>query len=185
MSARRICPDIFSAYADSAYEIDQMGLLADLSPYLTEEERAEYIDTYMQEGCLTADGGLKVFPIAKSTEIFLLNETAWAEFAAETGADKAKLATWEGIAEIAHLYYDWTDAKTPDIEGDGQTFFGRDAFANYMLVGSKQLGKELFPAEDGTVTPQFDHDVLKRLWEKLLCALCQRLVWRLRTLPQR
>ena len=36
-------PSIFSAYADTAYAIDQMGLLADLSGSFTDEERAAYI----------------------------------------------------------------------------------------------------------------------------------------------
>ena len=31
-------PEIFAAYADTAYQIDQMGLVADISPYLTEAE---------------------------------------------------------------------------------------------------------------------------------------------------
>ena len=32
-------PNIFSAYADTAYALDQMGMLVDLSQYLTEDER--------------------------------------------------------------------------------------------------------------------------------------------------
>jgi len=35
--------------------------------------------------------------------------------------------------------------KTPDVPDDGKAFFGRDAMANYMLVGSMQLGTEIFP----------------------------------------
>lgn len=31
-------PDIFAAYADTAYAIDRIGLAADLDPYFTEEE---------------------------------------------------------------------------------------------------------------------------------------------------
>ena len=32
-------PNIFSAYADTCYAVDQMGLVADLSGYLTDEEK--------------------------------------------------------------------------------------------------------------------------------------------------
>ena len=32
-------PNIFSAYADTAYALDQMGMVVDLAPYLTEEEK--------------------------------------------------------------------------------------------------------------------------------------------------
>lgn len=37
-------PDIFSAYVDKVYEVDQMGLAADLSGYLTSDEISEYVD---------------------------------------------------------------------------------------------------------------------------------------------
>ena len=43
-------PNIFAAYADTAYAVDQLGLAADLSEYLSEEELAEYIDGYIEEG---------------------------------------------------------------------------------------------------------------------------------------
>ena len=45
----------------------------------------------------------------------------------------------EGITETARQYYEWTDAQTPDIPDDGKAFFGRDAFANYMIIGARQL----------------------------------------------
>ena len=35
-------PDIFSAYADTAYAVDNMGRAADLSPYLTDKDKKEY-----------------------------------------------------------------------------------------------------------------------------------------------
>ena len=31
-------PDIFAAYSDTAYAVDQLGLVADLDPYFTQEE---------------------------------------------------------------------------------------------------------------------------------------------------
>ena len=36
-------PNIFSAYADTAYALDQMGMVVDLAPYLTEEEKAQFV----------------------------------------------------------------------------------------------------------------------------------------------
>ncbi|MEG2421351.1 MAG: extracellular solute-binding protein, partial [Oscillospiraceae bacterium] len=75
------------------------------------------------------------------------------------------LATWEGLAEIAKTYYEWTDGLTPDVPNDGKAFFGRDAFANYMIIGAKQLGAEIFVTENGKMTPQVDKQVMRRLWD--------------------
>ena len=40
-------PNIFSAYADTAYALDEMGQIADLSDYLSEEDRAAFIEDYL------------------------------------------------------------------------------------------------------------------------------------------
>ncbi|MGM9605848.1 MAG: ABC transporter substrate-binding protein, partial [Faecousia sp.] len=43
-------PNIFAAYADTAYEVDQMGALVNLADYLSQEQRELYIDGYLTEG---------------------------------------------------------------------------------------------------------------------------------------
>lgn len=125
-------PNIFSAYADTAYALDQMGMLVDLSQYLT--------------------------------ELMFLNETDWAKFAQATGAAYDDLSTVEGLVATAGAYYDWTDAQTPEPD-DGKALFGRDAMANYMLVGARQLGDTLFEVQDGKMTLNFDKDVARKLWD--------------------
>ena len=89
-------PNIFSAYADTAYALDQMGMLVDLSQYLTEDERARYVQGYLDEGDFDGDGSMKIFPVAKSTELMFLNETDWEKFAQATGAAYDDLSTVEG-----------------------------------------------------------------------------------------
>ncbi len=157
-------PDICSAYADTAHAVNKMGMIADLSAYMTPEECDEYMDAYIHEGQLDADGTLKVFPIAKSTELMLVNKTVWDQFAAETGVTVEQLATWEGLADVSRRYYEWTDAQT-DAPDDGQPFFGRDAFANYILIGSLQLGVEMFEVENGQLTLNIEEPVMRRLWD--------------------
>lgn len=131
-------PNIFMAYADTAYAMDQMGELADLAPYFTDEERAAYVDSYLTEGDFDDSGSIKIFPVAKSTELLFLNDTDWKLFAAATGARYSDLETVEGLVKTAEAYYNWTDAQT-DTPNDGKALFGRDAIANYMLIGAKEL----------------------------------------------
>lgn len=149
-------PVICASYADTAFELNEMGLLADMKPYLTQAEIDEYVDGYIDEGRFEAEDTIKIFPTAKSTEVLTLNMTAWEPFAQETGAKLEDLATWEGIAKTAENYYRWTD---------GDAFFGRDAFANYMLVGSLQLGHEIYRIEDGKPVMDLDKDTMRRLWD--------------------
>lgn len=158
-------PNIYSSYADTAYAVEQMGQLADISQYLTEEELAAYVDSYIEEGKIGLNGELRIFPIAKSSEIFMMNKTDWDKFAAATGADVSSLSTKEGLAETAKAYYEWTDSLTPDIPGDGKSFYGRDAMANLFIIGSMQLGVELFEVNNGQVTLHVDRDVMRKIWD--------------------
>lgn len=157
-------PDIFAAYADTAYAVNEMGALADISAYLTKEEQDAYIDAYIAEGKLEDGDSIKILPVAKSTEALYVNQTAFDAFALETGADEALLSTWEGIAQLGQAYYEWTDAKTPE-PNDGKAFFGRDAMANYLLIGSLQLGHEMLVRTDGQTRAVLDRGALRKLWD--------------------
>ena len=157
-------PNIFSAYADTAYKLDEMGEVVDLSDYFTDEEKETYIDAYLKEGDFSGDGSIKIFPVAKSTELLFLNKTDWQKFADATGASEADLETVEGLVETAEKYYNWTDEQTEEPD-DGKALFGRDAMANYMLVGASQLGGNLFDVEDGKMKLNFDKDIVRKLWD--------------------
>ncbi len=158
-------PDIFSAYADTAYSVQKEGKLADLTPYFTKEEQAEYVDSYIQEGYFNDDSALYLFPVAKSTEIMMINATDWQTFAEATGSSLDELSTIEGVTEVAKRYYEWTDGLTPDIPDDGKAFYGRDSMSNYFVIGMKQMGVDLFDVKDGEVTIQADKEKVRRLWD--------------------
>lgn len=158
-------PDIFSTYADTAYSIEKKGKLADLSAYFTKKELSKYVDSYIKEGYLKNDKGLYLLPVAKSTEVLLLNKTDWEPFAKATKTSLEELKTTEGITKVAKKYYEWTDAKTPNIKNDGKAFYGRDSMSNYFVIGMKQMGEEIFSVKDGKVTVNTNKKALKRLWE--------------------
>lgn len=161
----REMPDIFSSYADTAYEMEQAGALANLSEYLTEDELDQYITAYINEGCIASDGSLRIFPVAKSTEIMMINKADWEIFSKAEGVSLDSLATIEGVVETAKAYYEWTDGMTPDIPGDGKAFYGRDAMANYFLIGMCQMGTEVFHVEDGQVSLNLPKESVRRLWD--------------------
>ena len=175
-------PNIFSAYADTAYVLDQMGMLVDLSQYLTEDERARYVQGYLDEGDFDGDGSMKIFPVAKSTELLFLNDTDWQAFADAAGVRYEDLATMEGLTAAAEKYYNWTDAQTAAqlnvnaygvyvvdvVQGGPADKAGLktgDRIANYMLVGAQQLGDTIFAVKDGRMTVNFERDVARRLWD--------------------
>jgi hypothetical protein len=148
-------PNIFASYADTAYAAEQMGILADIGQYFSQAELNEYIDAYIDEGRIGANNELKIFPIAKSTEILMINETDWTDFAAQYGHDYNTLATHEGIAAVAKDYYEWSG---------GKAFFGRDAIANMFIIGAMQLNAEIIKVDKGAVTVNVDKEAMRKIW---------------------
>lgn len=158
-------PNIFSTYADTAYAIDKMGCLADISSYMQEEELSEYVDSYITEGKIGSSGELRIFPTAKSSENLMLNKTDWDVFSKATNTELSLLETKEGLVEAARRYYEWTDALTPDINGDGKAFYGRDAMANLFIISSMELGTEIFEVNEQMVTLNVDKEIMRKIWD--------------------
>lgn len=90
-------PNIFSAYADTCYAVDQMGLVADLSGYLTDEEKAAFPESYLTEGDFDDNGTIKIFPVAKSTELLFLNDTDWQALRRPQGQRMRTFPPWRAL----------------------------------------------------------------------------------------
>lgn len=158
-------PAIFSSYPDTAYSVEQKGKLADISSYFTEDELSAYVDSYIQDGYFDGEDALYLFPVAKSTEMMMINKTDWETFAQATGTSLKELSTTEGVTQVAERYYNWTDSLTPDTPNDGKAFYGRDSMSNYFVIGMKQMGTDIFEVKDGKVRINTDKEKIHRLWE--------------------
>lgn len=55
-----------------------------------------------------------------------------------------QLTTWEDLFDLADTYYEWSDAQTPDVEGDGKSMFVHDYHFNYFQVGVGVTGDRFF-----------------------------------------
>lgn len=149
-------PDITTCYPKVAITLAEKGLLVDLSEYFIKNELAKYVTSFVNEG--RVDGKLYVFPIAKSTEVLFVNQTLFDRFSEATGASMEDLETFEGIAEAAIAYYQWTDAHTPDVPNDGKAFFAIDSIFNLMQVGMEQLGSCFIEGQQAVTTGDtYDH----------------------------
>ncbi len=149
-------PNIFQSYQDTATALDKVVPLVELDNYIMEDEKNSYVKLFLDSGCIGTDKKWKLFPIAKSTEVLVLNKTDWDRFAADTGVSTQDLSTWEGLTDTAARYYEWSG---------GKAFFGRDAFANYLIIASSQLGHEIFQVSDGRESLDFDKETMRVIWE--------------------
>lgn len=148
-------PDVFAAYPDNAFRINQISELVTLTDYFSDTELGEIKKEFLSEGTFGNSQDLKILPIAKSTEVLYLNKTYWDAFASETGATLDSLSTWEGLVQTAKLYYEQT----------GKSFFSIDGNANYLLVSSMDLGQEFYDIHGDTAVLNFSEETAYRIWE--------------------
>lgn len=152
-------PDITTSNPKTAIILAEKGLLTDLTDLFTSKELAAYIPRFIEEGLLGSDQ-LYIFPTAKSTEVMFLNKTVFDRFSKDTGAAYEDLSTFEGIAETAAVYYDWTDAQTPDTPNDGKAFYHSDSLFNLTQIGCRQLGDHFIDHE----LPDYSSDAFRKVW---------------------
>lgn len=163
-------PDMFISYPKTVLAMPDSDILVDYRDYFSDEELSAYIPAFLEEGEI--DGRLVAFPVAKSTEIMFIDKTLFDRFAADTGVTLGQLDTWEGLFELSKEYYQWTDAQTPDVPGDGKAFFVHDYHFNYFQVGVESLGEDFFQGNEIAYGKAFS-----KVWETYADAAVQGGVW--------
>lgn len=156
-------PDMFMAYSDTALSINKLKPLANIDDYFSSAELSQYVEGYLSEGRIDGDK-IKVFPVAKATEILTVNATYFEKFMTEYNAAHPGSVSWadfstiEGITALGEKYYNFT----------GKALYARDATDNYFFSGAKQQGKDLFEVQNSNVNTLFhstDKSVVKNLWD--------------------
>lgn len=75
------------------------------------------------------------------------------------------MVTWSGLEKVAQGYFEWTDACTPDVEGDGMPFVGLDNPANYFIAMNHAMGSDIYYYdEDGSARADLNEDYIKELF---------------------
>ncbi|HAL74712.1 MAG TPA: hypothetical protein DCM45_06450, partial [Clostridiales bacterium] len=153
-------PDLFATYPGTAFDLAAAGRLVDLSKYLSSADLSKFQQDFLAEGRFSTGGpaGLFILPIAKSSEVVVLNRTAWQKFTAENARyanPQETFATWEAIIQAAEVYQVWSG---------GKAMIGFDSLANFMIAGSRQLGVKLMDASVGKALLNLDREALHQIW---------------------
>lgn len=144
-------PDLFVCYPKTLAAMGSSRAL-DWNAWFSEKEKEAFVPGFLEEGVL--DGGLRVFPITKSTNILYVNASIFDKFSRDTGVTYADLATWEGMFSAADKYYQWSG---------GKAFFKYDDWLHYFMINTEALGGSFFSG--GSIS--WESPVLKKIWTPL------------------
>ncbi len=162
----RAMPDMFITYKGIGRKVNENYKLVNFEAHYTEAEIAEYVDDFIDVGYITEDDEKKLimFPIAKSSDILLLNDTAFKKFMAATGVSYEDLEEYDDLVETAQKYYEYTDALTPE-PNDGKAFFGVDSVANYFIIALKQMGLDMLSTRSGNTVLNLSEENARKIWD--------------------
>jgi len=144
-------PDLFIAYP-RVVEIVGDDKLLEWDNYFTSEELSTFNDEFLSEGYFNNE--LLMLPIAKSSEVFFINQTLFERFSTQTGVKISDLETFNGIFEAANIYYDWSN---------GQNFIQINDYYNYAYIGMKSYGSEF--VINGQL--QLENEAFEKIWTPL------------------
>ncbi len=159
-------PDLFITYKGIGKKVNENYKLLNFEDYYTKDEISSYVEDFVNDGYISEDNKKKLimFPIAKSSDILLINNTAFSEFMKATGVTYEDLEEYDGLVKVAEMYYNYTDAQTPQ-KGDGKALFGVDSVANYFLVALKQLGSDMLLKRDGKTVLNLSKADARKIWD--------------------
>lgn len=159
--------NMYMAYRDMVSRVWRSNpeLLVDCCRYFSKAELEQYNPAYLGEGYF--QGKLYIIPVAKSTELLVMNRTEMDRFMeANPQYTEKDLETWEGLARAAQGYYEWTDSRTPGVPWDGRAFIGMDSLVNYFIVSSHAMGSDIYHYDDqGRLMLDLNEEHIKRLFE--------------------
>ena len=144
-------PDMAVIYPQIAVTLAEKGVLVDLGQYIQQTELDAFVPQFIEEGRFGGDK-LYLMPIAKSVEVLYVNRTHYDRFSNETGIGIDKLSSFEGIAEAAAKYYEWSG---------GKMFFYPEGLFNQAMVGFQQLGGNIVKDNRLNLSDQ----VFNRIWD--------------------
>ncbi len=102
---------------------------------LTEEQKADFVSSYYNEGTVYGDGKMYTLPMSKSTEVLYYNKTEFDKHGWKVPTTWDEM--WRLCAEIKEEY------------GDKVIPLGYDSEANWFITMCEQMGSGFTSAEDG------------------------------------
>ena len=160
--------DLYDHYSDDS-EVDMAGLsaasdmlydkkieFADINELIAPNAKAGIFEEYITAGSIGKDKKWILFPIVKDTWVLAVNSRDFSAFAKETSHSESEMLFWESIPNVGRDYYTYSN---------GKSLMGVEDVADYMQMGSLQMGQPIISVEAGEPVIRTDGDTIRKLWD--------------------
>ena len=149
-------PNISVITNELAYQGMCRYLIVDAEAYLTKEELSGYSKDFLDEGRFTLQSGLYVFPIAKYSDIMIVNDSLWKYFYSDNSVKAEQLQTWNGLYHISGQYYEWSE---------GKAYIAFESLQNFVFTFAAQQLPPIIQAANKEIKINTNKNTLQSLWD--------------------
>lgn len=151
-----IFPEMSFMSGETATKACFYNLLTYAEKYVLEKELSKYYYGFLAEGQITGENKTYIFPLTKSIEVLLINESAWREFYSCRDVSEGDWSTWDGITRLGKKYYNWTD---------GKALLAVENLENLILAYSAQRLPAIVQSGNNEIKINVNKDTFKKLWD--------------------
>lgn len=149
-------PEISIVTSELAYQAMCRSLIVNAEEYLSGAELAGYFIDFLNEGRFTGKEETYIFPISKTSDITIVNDSMWRYFYDDNNVDIQQWLTWEGITSLAEQYYEWSG---------GRAMVALESVQDYIFTYSAQQLPAIVQAANHEIKINTNRDMLRKIWD--------------------
>lgn len=149
-------PDMAVISNELAYKAKSLNLLVCAEDYLTKQELSGYFDGFIQEGRIAGTDETYVFPLSKSSDVTIINDSIWRRFYNDNNVELNQWKTWNGILSLAERYYEWTG---------GKALIAIESLEDYIFAYSAQRLPVMIQTGNKEIKINTNKETLRGIWD--------------------
>ena len=146
-------PNMLGISSECPLLYDSNVKYVDINSLIAANVKETIDEEYINKGSL--NNQWIMFPIVKDTEVLAADLGQWQPFMQEEEHYLGSLSSWESMAIVGEDYYAYS----------GKGILALRSEADYMLIGSHQLGTDILNVEGNSTIFRADGKVMKTLWD--------------------
>ena len=149
-------PEISIVTSELAYQAMCRSLIVNAEEYLSGAELSGYFKDFLNEGRFTGKAETYIFPISKTSDITIVNDSMWRYFYDDNNVEIQQWLTWDGITSLAEQYYEWSG---------GKAMFALESVQDYIFTYSAQQLPAIVQAANHEIKINTNRDTLRKIWD--------------------
>ena len=150
-----LLPDMVGVSEACDLLYDKSINFADINSLVATNTKENIFEEYITAGTYGENREWRLFPVVKDTYVLAVNPVLWSTFMNDAEHYTSELNLWESCSVVGEKYYDYM----------GQSMMIIESPADYIVLGSAQLGNPLISIEGTNTVFRVDGNDFRTIWD--------------------